>query len=216
MRKTREVLRLYFELKLGQRQIARSANVSQSTVHEYLTRFTAAGLSWPLPAEMSEAELEMALFPTEPSKSSEPGAQRPLPDFAHLHEELQRHKHTTRQLLWEEYRAANPDGYGYSRFCHHYQRWKRERDLVLRQSIVRARSCSSIGRARPFLSTIPRPAQSTQLRCSWPCWEPVTTPTRKRTQTSKWPLDRSPRAYLRVSGRLSAARCTRQRENGSQ
>ena len=48
MRKTREVLRLYFELKLGQRQIARSANVSQSTVHDYLERFRAAGLSWPL------------------------------------------------------------------------------------------------------------------------------------------------------------------------
>jgi predicted DNA-binding protein YlxM (UPF0122 family) len=43
MRKTREVLRLYFELKLGQRQIARSANVSQSTVHDYLERFQAAG-----------------------------------------------------------------------------------------------------------------------------------------------------------------------------
>ena len=42
-------------------------------------------------------------------------------------------KHTTRRLLWEEYRAAHPEGYGYSRFCHHYQRWKRERDLVLRQ-----------------------------------------------------------------------------------
>ena len=106
MRKTREVLRLYFELKLGQRQIARSANVSQSTVHDYLTRFTAAGLSWPLPVEMSEPELEAALFPTVPSKSSEPAAQRPLPDFAYLHEELQQHKHTTRQLLWEEYRAA--------------------------------------------------------------------------------------------------------------
>ena len=49
MRKTREVLRLYFDLKLGQRQIARSASVSQSTVHDYLERFTAAGLSWPLP-----------------------------------------------------------------------------------------------------------------------------------------------------------------------
>jgi DNA-directed RNA polymerase specialized sigma subunit len=36
MRKTREVLRLYFDLKLGQRQVARSANVSQSTVHDYL------------------------------------------------------------------------------------------------------------------------------------------------------------------------------------
>jgi transposase len=133
MRKTREVLRLYFELKLGQRQIARSANVSQSTVHEYLTRFTAAGLSWPLPVEMSETELETALFPVEPRSGAESARQRPLPDFAHLHEELQRHQHTTRQLLWEEYRAAHPNGYVYSRFCYHYQRWKRERDLVLRQ-----------------------------------------------------------------------------------
>ena len=102
MRKTREVLRLYFELKLGQRQIARSANVSQSTVHDYVTRFTAAGLNWPLPAEMSEAALEGALFPADRGPDREPAGQRPLPDFAYLHEELQRHKHTTRQLLWEE------------------------------------------------------------------------------------------------------------------
>jgi len=26
---------------------------------------------------------------------------RPLPDFAHLHDELQRHKHMTLQLLWK-------------------------------------------------------------------------------------------------------------------
>lgn len=48
MRKIQEILRLHFEQKLGQRQIARSANVSQSTVHEYLARFQAAGLHWPL------------------------------------------------------------------------------------------------------------------------------------------------------------------------
>ena len=133
MRKTREVLRLYFELELGQRQTARSANVSQSTVHDYLERFRAAGLSWPLPAEMSEAELERALFPADRSQDRESADHRPLPDFAHLHQELQRHKHVTRQLLWDEYRTAHPDGYCYSRFCHHYQRWKQERDLVLRQ-----------------------------------------------------------------------------------
>jgi len=50
MRKTHEVLRLYFEVKLGQRQIGRAAGLSQSTVHEYLERFHAAGISWPLPA----------------------------------------------------------------------------------------------------------------------------------------------------------------------
>ena len=133
MRKTREVLRLYFDLNLGQRQVARSANVSQSTVHDYLERFTATGLHWPLPAEMTESELEAALFPADSGKGREPTAERPLPDFAHIHEELQRHKHTTRQLLWEEYRAAYPDGYNYSRFCYLYQRWKQERDVVMRQ-----------------------------------------------------------------------------------
>ena len=59
MRKTREVLRLYFDLKLGQRQIARSASASQSTVHEHLTRFTAAGLSWPL----SRPDVKHSSFP---------------------------------------------------------------------------------------------------------------------------------------------------------
>jgi transposase len=122
---------LYFELKLRQRQIARSAKVSQSTVHEYVERFQGAGLSWPLPPEMSEADLERKLFPFD-SGVVRPGAKTP-PDFAHIHQELQTHKHTTLQLLWEEYRAVHEDGYGYSRFCHHYQHWRQQRDLVLRQ-----------------------------------------------------------------------------------
>jgi hypothetical protein len=72
MRKTHEVLRLHFDLKLKQRQIACSANLSQSTVHEYLHRFTAAGLSWPLPEQMSEPELEAALFPADPKPARTP------------------------------------------------------------------------------------------------------------------------------------------------
>jgi hypothetical protein len=87
MRKTREVLRLHFELKLRQRQIARSAHVSQSTVHEYVERFRAAGLKWPLPAGLSESDLEEKLFPAEPGVAR-PGAKTP-PDFAYIHQELQ-------------------------------------------------------------------------------------------------------------------------------
>jgi transposase len=131
MRKTREVLRLHFDLKLKQRQIARSANLSQSTVHQYLQRFAAAGLSWPLPAEMSELDLEAALFPTDCKPRVVPA--RALPDCAYIHQELLDHKHTTLQLLWEEYRQTHPDGYRYSQFCHHYRHWKRERDVVMRQ-----------------------------------------------------------------------------------
>jgi transposase len=123
---------LHYELKLGQRQIARSVQISQSTVHDYLARFAATGLSWPLPAEVGEAELQAVLFPAEPATEIVSG-QRAMPDFAHVHQELQQHKHTTLQLLWEEYRAGHPQGYGYSRFCYHYQQWKQQRDLVMRQ-----------------------------------------------------------------------------------
>ncbi len=44
-----------------------------------------------------------------------------------------RHRHLTLQLLWEEYRQGNPEGYGYSRFCELYQRWRGKLDVVLRQ-----------------------------------------------------------------------------------
>jgi len=71
--------------------------------------------------------LEGALFPADRGPDREPAGQRPLPDFVNLHEELQRHKHTTRRLLWEEYRTAYLDGYGHSRFCHHYQRRSQDR-----------------------------------------------------------------------------------------
>ena len=86
MRKTHEVLRLHFDLKLKQRQIARSANLSQSTVHEYLRRFTAAGLSWPFSEQMSEPELEAALFPTDPKPARVPA--RNLLTFSHSHRRL--------------------------------------------------------------------------------------------------------------------------------
>jgi transposase len=58
---------------------------------------------------------------------------KPAPDFFRLQEELQRHPHLTLQLAWEEYRQAHPDGYGYSRFCELYQRWRQCLDVVLRQ-----------------------------------------------------------------------------------
>ena len=49
MRKIKEVLRLRYELKLDQRQVARSCSIAVSTVHEYLKRAEAAQVNWPLP-----------------------------------------------------------------------------------------------------------------------------------------------------------------------
>src|SRR5437870_2616385 len=133
MRKLREVLRLRFELKLGYQQIGRSCAIGVSTVHKYLKRAEAAGLTWPLPEDWDEARVEATVFPHLKSRAGQLQATRSRPDFASLHEQLRRHRHLTLQLLWEEYREANPDGYRYSRFCELYQRWRSKLDVVLRQ-----------------------------------------------------------------------------------
>jgi transposase len=131
MRKLKEVLRLHFELGLGQRQIARSCAIGRGTVYEYLKRAQAAGITWPLPEDWDDRRLEEVLFGPTVRRLYE--SQKPTPDFARLHEELQRHPHLTLQLAWEEYRQAHPDGYGYSRFCELYQNWRERLDVVLRQ-----------------------------------------------------------------------------------
>jgi len=133
MRKIKEVMRLRFELQLGYQQIGRSCAIAVSTVHKYLKRAEAAGLSWPLPEGWDEARVEEAVFPASPPPVQEQPPARTLPDFVAIHEQLRTHRHLTLQLLWEEYRQANPDGYRYSRFCELYQRWRSKLDVVLRQ-----------------------------------------------------------------------------------
>jgi transposase len=125
MRKVKEVLRLRFGLGLQQNQIARSCSIGQATVHRYLEKAAAAGLTWPLPEDVDDRRLEKMLFPTVAGRRSQ--LNRSSPDLAEVHRQLQTHKHVTLQLVWEEYRETQPDGYSYSRFCELYQRWSRNR-----------------------------------------------------------------------------------------
>ena len=129
MRKITEVLRLRHDLGFDYRQIASSCLLGLGTISEYLKRAEAAGLKWPLPDGMSEDKLDKLLFGRR--ESAEP--ERPLPDFGNIHEQLRTHKHLTLQLLWDEYRQTQPEGYGYSRFCELYQRFRGKLDPVLRQ-----------------------------------------------------------------------------------
>jgi len=129
MRKIEDVLRLKFETGLAQRQIARSCGLGKTTVSECLARFERSGLSWSTAAGLDEATLERQLYPPAPSVLR---AARALPDWAVIHRELRR-KGVTLTLLWHEYRAAHPEGFGYSWFCEHYQAWTGKLDVVMRQ-----------------------------------------------------------------------------------
>lgn len=129
MRKIREILRLKYEQECSVRQIAASCNVSIGIVSDYLLRARSAGLTWPLPPDYDDAVLEQQLFP---SSQAIPGSNRQMPPMEYLHHELKK-KRVTLQLLWYEYKQANPDGYQYSQFCELYRRWKKDLDVCLRQ-----------------------------------------------------------------------------------
>jgi transposase len=132
MRKVREVLRLKYACGASVRTIARSVGIGRTTVAEYLRRTSVIGITWPVPAEIDDAELERRLFA--PAGLNKAPA-RAMPDWQHVHAELRR-RSVTLVLLWEEYRADHADGYGYSRFCDLYIEWRRGVSATMRQTHV--------------------------------------------------------------------------------
>src|ERR1700720_820933 len=132
MRQGREVLRLR-TAGVGRNEIARRVGVAPSTVRLTLKRLATAGLTWPLPAEMTDSALETALFAAAGTKQ---GHRRHVePDWAEIHRELKR-KHVTLTILWDEYIERCPEGYRYSRFCELYRSWASRLSVTMRQAHV--------------------------------------------------------------------------------
>ncbi|MFH1453998.1 MAG: IS21 family transposase [Armatimonadota bacterium] len=127
MRKIREVLRLRFDFKQSYEKIANSCVISSSTAAEIVFRFKRSGLPWPLPEEMNDDGLEKKLYPPKPK-----AVNRPVPDWAEIHREL-KGKYVTLMLLWQEYSNNNPLCFGYSWFCHAYEKWRKKTDITMRQ-----------------------------------------------------------------------------------
>ena len=127
MRKLRDLLRLKYEARLPQRAIAQACGVGLGTVTAYLQRAAAAGLSWPLPVDLDDSGLEARLF-----QRSVLVPDRAVPPWAETHQELKK-AGVTLALLWQEYRAAHPEGYAYSQFCERYRQWRRALKPSMRQ-----------------------------------------------------------------------------------
>lgn len=122
VKKIKEVIRLKYEAGLSNRAIAGACKISNSTVGDYLKRAADAGISWPL-GELGDEELNQKLFPEDQTIQSEP--EYPMPDWVKMNTE-KRQKGVTLRLLWQEYKEQHPNGYQYSQFCEHFQRWKKQ------------------------------------------------------------------------------------------
>jgi len=132
MRQLRQMLQLARD-GASSREIARVLGVARSTVQENLTRAAAAGLSWPLPGDLTDDALEGRLFARAGVK---PGVRRRAePNWADLVIELKK-PGVTMMVLWEEYRAAQPDGCGCSRFCELFRGFERRLSPSMRQEHV--------------------------------------------------------------------------------
>lgn len=126
MRMIREILRLFHQNGESKKTISRSLGCARSSVADYLKRAQAAGLAWPLPPELDDEELlEKHLFcpPAE--------AARPQPDCDYIHQELKK-KGVTLQLLWQEYKEENPNGYQLTQFSDIYRQWRKTVDVTMR------------------------------------------------------------------------------------
>jgi transposase len=132
MRKIREVLRLTHELGLSVRQVCEATGVGKTAVCEYVNRARVIGITWPIPQEITDAELEQGLFTL---AGFHDGSTKPVPDWTKVHEELKR-RGVTLMILWEEHRAAHVDGHGYSRFCELYGEWRKRLSPTMRQTHV--------------------------------------------------------------------------------
>ena len=133
MRRIRQVLQLHFGAQASARVIAREVGVGRSTVQDYLARAGAAGLGWPLAPDLTDAAIEQRLFPAPSCKS---GARRyPEPDWGALAREMKR-PGVSLTILWEEYAAVHPQGYGYSRFCELFRAFERRLSPTMRQTHV--------------------------------------------------------------------------------
>jgi transposase len=129
MRKIREALRLCLAEGLSPRQAGIATGLPRTTVRRYVERAAEVGLAWPLPSDMDDRALEERLY----GRAAPPPAdERTIPDWALVHRELRR-KSVTLALLWTEYRANCPDGFGYTWFTEHYRAWAGRLDVVLRQ-----------------------------------------------------------------------------------
>jgi transposase len=131
MRLAREIIRLKFSACVPTRDIARRLGLAPSTVRENLKRFEGSGLAWPLPEDISDSDLEAALYSNRRSKRGH--RRHPEPDWPAVHREMKR-KHVTLMIVWDEYIAQNPGGYSYSRFCELYRAFETKLSPTMRQT----------------------------------------------------------------------------------
>jgi len=112
------------------REINRITGLHRLTISQYVERIKNTGKDIAELVDYSDTELSGLILSPKPEITYDARRQwleEKLQDYL---DELQR-SYMTRQLLWEEYRQKQPQGYSYSQFCDILQRYKKRTETSL-------------------------------------------------------------------------------------
>lgn len=112
----------------SERKIARALNISRPVVHQWLIDFKTAGVKYDDIKNLDDHTL-LDLLQNQKQKDNERYS-RLAQKFDYFVQELKK-RGVTLNTLWEEYIAANPDGYSYSRFSFHFKVWKDQSEISM-------------------------------------------------------------------------------------
>jgi transposase len=126
MKKIREIIRLKSSTTLSDRQIAAALNVARPVVGKYWQKFINSGLGIDQIDQMPDSALINAI--EKPRTETSSRYRELCRHFPYFVLELRR-PGVTLQLLWEEYKEEDRDGFQYSQFCYHFQMWRNSSDV---------------------------------------------------------------------------------------
>lgn len=129
MLQIRRILQL-LEAGRSKRFISRELGVSRNTVDYYARKVKLSGLSLGQLLSLRDGELSQFTYNPVTTQTSCSRAEHYESQTDYFLKELTR-VGVTRQLLWEEYKANYPDGYGYSQFCERLTHGKSLRNVVM-------------------------------------------------------------------------------------
>lgn len=130
MDKIRRIVQLRSE-KESKLKISRAVGIHRTILDKYLVRLEFTGKSYKELLGFTDEALASIVY-------SEVNTHQPDSRLLYLQKQFKYYTEqlripgVTRRILWEEYKASNPDGYGYTQFCEHFARYNKRNKATMR------------------------------------------------------------------------------------
>lgn len=134
MLQIRRILQLLIS-KQSKREVSRQTGISRNTIDAYEDQFRRSCKSYTELLQLSDTELAGLIYKRDVDKEADPRRKYLEDQLDYYAKELSR-LGVTRELLWQEYRSDQPEGYGYSQFCEHLARHHSKKKAVFHNTFI--------------------------------------------------------------------------------